>query len=41
MNTDKEIKLKKVLAYQFGRKLITKKEYQKELDYIKKLKEKK
>ena len=41
MNREKEIKLKKVLAYHFSRKMITKKEYKLELDWIKKLKEKK
>ena len=41
MNIEKEIKLKKLLSYHLSRKLITKKQYKKEIDYIKKLKEKK
>lgn len=41
MNRDKELKLKKLLSYHLSRKMITKKQYKKEIDYIKKLKEQK
>jgi hypothetical protein len=41
MNKEKELKLKKILAYHLGRKIITKKEYEKEMAFIKQLKEKK
>jgi hypothetical protein len=39
MNKEKELKLKKILAYHLGRKIITKKEYKKEMEFIKQLKE--
>lgn len=39
MDKNKEIKLKKILAYHLSRKIITKKEYKKEMEFIKQLKE--
>lgn len=41
MNIEKELKLKKILNYHLSRGIITKKKHKKEMDYIKKLKEKK
>jgi hypothetical protein len=37
MTTENELKLKKVLAYQRARKIISTKQYKKELEYIKKI----
>lgn len=39
MDTEKEIKLKKILMYHRQRRLITKKQYKRELDFIKQLKQ--
>jgi hypothetical protein len=39
MNREKELKLKKVLAYHLQRGIITKKKYKKELEYIKLIKQ--
>jgi hypothetical protein len=41
MDRNKELKLKKLLQYHLSRKIITKKEYKKEIDFINKLKENK
>lgn len=41
MDRNKELKLKKILQYHLSRKIITKKEYKKEIDFINKLKENK
>lgn len=37
MMTENEMKLKKILAYQRARKIISNKQYKKELEYIKKI----
>ena len=41
MNRERELKLKKVLAYHLSRGIITKKKYKKEIEYIKQLKSEK
>lgn len=41
MDRNKELKLKKILAYHLSRKIITKKEYKKEIEFINKLKNEK
>lgn len=40
MNREKELKLKKILAYHLSQKIITKKEYKKEMAFINELKKK-
>jgi hypothetical protein len=39
MDRNKELKLKKILAYHLNQKIITKKQYKKEIEFINKLKE--
>jgi hypothetical protein len=41
MDINKELKLKKILAYHLSQKIITKKQYKKEMEFIRQLKQNK